>query len=249
MANPHKVQRRREEANEGGLHESRETSHADWTELEGDRDEDDQHHHHHHHHHHGGEGSRSDRDYERLAEEAHSRTRGSHDREREQGRQHGRTASQQGRNAGDDERGHTDRYGGRGATDAGSSRSPRTENYRSTGGGTEELSERDRRRSGESQHGQRREQRGRESHEHGRVAEGSQRGSHSQQGVSGRITGQRGEATHHADPSDSTFRERTGGEREHRHGGEAGTSERDRRYGSRRGHGSERDTEHRPSSH
>ncbi|MFC7079964.1 hypothetical protein [Halorussus caseinilyticus] len=77
---------------------------------------------------------------------------------------------------------------------------------------------------------------------------GSQRGSHREDGISGRITGQRGETTRHSDPSDSSFREGTGGEREHRHGGREGTSERDRRYGSRRGHGSERDTERRHSS-
>ncbi|MFC4448261.1 hypothetical protein [Halorussus aquaticus] len=205
MANPHEIQGRREEANEGGLHESRESSHQDWTDL--DRDEGgQQHHHHHHHHHHGGESQQSDRDYEQKAEQALSRIRGDEGRgSGRSDRQRGGTTSQEGNDFG--ESGRTDR-----------------------------------------RYGQRREQRGREGAEHGSPHEGSQRGSHREEGLAGRLTGQRGEQTRHSDPSDSTFRDQSSGEREHRHGGERGTSERDRRFGSRRGHGSERHTGDRHSS-
>lgn len=191
MANPNYDQRRREAANEGRLHEHREVE-MDWTDRDersgrsgGSQGESDQ-----HHHHHGGENRQSHRDYEQVAEQAHTRLQSA---------------------VGD-------------------------------------QSDQHRQRRDDRRYGQRREQRGREGREQGSPHEGSQRGSHREEGLSGRIVGQRGRSSHHADPSDSTFRGKTTGRREHRHGGERGTSERDRRYGSRRGHGSERETERRRSS-
>ncbi|NEU56387.1 hypothetical protein [Halorussus sp. MSC15.2] len=256
MANPHEIQGRREEANQDGLHESRESSHQDWTDL--DREEGGEQHHHHHHHHHGGESQQSDPDYEQKAEEALSRIRGNEGRgSGRSDRQRGGTASQQGHDFGENESGHTDRHGSRGANDLGTSRSPRIESVGSSGhgeqSGTEQHRgshrEQGRQQSDDRRYGQRRQQRGREGAEHGTAHEGSQRGSHREEGLAGRMMGQRGEQTHHSDPSDSTFRDQTSGEREHRHGGERGTSERDRRFGSRRGHGSERHTGDRHSSH
>ena len=65
---------------------------------------------------------------------------------------------------------------------------------------------------------------------------GSQRGEDSVQGVSGHVGRQFGDL-HGPRPSES---ESEGYHGEEQFGGDAGGSSRDRRYGSRRGHGSER---------
>jgi hypothetical protein len=232
VANPHKEQRRREAANEQGLHESSDTQHRDWTDLEEDRDQGDENRQHNHHpadeRHTNEYGNAADRDRERRA-------RRRDDPDASSGRQHGRT--ERGPNHDETGHGHANRWG----------------SNRTTGDEASEYSERGRRRTGE--HGGR-EGRGAhegrssdEGHDTGSPRTGSQRGSHREEGISGRMTGQRGSPDRHSDPSDSTFRDETHGEREHRHGGERGTSERDRRYGSRRGHGSERETDRRHSSH
>lgn len=216
MANPHKEQRRREAANEQGLHESSDTRHPDWTRREGD-DEAGQ----------GGDhpadarhtnhyGDAADRDRERRA-----RRRDDNDASR--GRRHGGTDD--GPNHDETGHGHANRWGSNRTTDADAAEH--------TGG----RPRGDRRRSEQS------------GHETGSPRTGSQRGSHREEGIAGRMTGQRGSPDRHSDPSDSQFRDQDRGEREHRHGGDRGTSERDRRYGSRHGHGSQRETERRPSSH
>lgn len=269
MANPYEQQRWREAVNED-REETHETGDVgphdrsagnsrvrgdewrrehDIDESQGDQNrnagENDQHHHHHHHHHERGHDTGPD--YERLAEEAHSRTRGHGD----EGDRGSGLASQQGHDFGGSDSEHTNRHGTRGSDDLGTSRSPRTGSNSGQSGENRGLSshrEQGQQQGDDRRYGQRREQRGTESHQYGTVQEGSQRGSHREEGIAGRMTGQRGQTTHHANPSDSTFRDETMGEREHRHGGERGTSQRGRRFGSRRGHGSERHTEQRPSS-
>ncbi|UPW00526.1 hypothetical protein M0R88_00125 [Halorussus gelatinilyticus] len=241
MANPHKEQRRREASNEDGLHESRETRHESWTELEGDRDDQQR------------------RSGDHPADERHSNDYGNaadRDHERRTGRETGHGSSHDERRQSRSERqknhdetghGHANRWGSNrthGESNRTHGESDQTHGQRDPTG-----SDRSNRPDSEHYGKENRRRSGRESHDTGSSRTGSQRGSHREEGISGRMTGQRGSSDRHSDPSDSEFRDQTRGEREHRHGGDRGTSERDRRYGSRHGHGSERETERRQSSH
>jgi hypothetical protein len=78
---------------------------------------------------------------------------------------------------------------------------------------------------------------------------GSQRGGHHEQHRADRAGRNPDKTTHRAYSSDSDFRGQATDRRGHRHADREGSSSQDRRYGSRRGHGSERRTERRPSSH
>lgn len=268
MANPHHRHRRRDEADEAEMHDDSGTQHQSWTRRnEGDRSPTDQHGRHPADERHSNRyGNAADRDRERRARKHEDR--GEHGTHRSERGTHGGDRRTRGQEPNHDEtgHGHANRWGSNRTHDAGTSRGQRTEERR---GRTEDR--RGRRHSGDTgrhgrpndesgrhhdrggeqedrRYGGRREERGRSASSQGSPHSGSQRGSHREEDISGHVTGQRGESTHHSDPSDSRFREETTGQREHRHGGERGTSERDRRFGSRRGHGSERHTEDRHSS-
>jgi hypothetical protein len=170
---------------------------------------------------------RHERDQHHQAQQGDRHHQQGGERRRQRGRNH-RTSRRpdDSRGGGDrsDDRRYGSRYGGPDTGSAGGARQASSEQHgRDTGGRTPDRDPGERPANVSNPH-------------QGNPRTGSQRGEESVQGVSGRVGKQYGDL-HGPRVSKS---ESEGYHADHQFGGDMGRSSRDRRYGSRRGHGSQR---------